>query len=774
MSILHKMIRSAEFYTLPPGHIFAIRHPEERLYEFVSRNHDGVTLRRAEPPHLCEELSSADFDDLVKRGLVDPRMDASALTHGHHRPYAGVRLGDLTSDDREAVEFYFELCRRVYDKYRAHELQLTDASLKENLPKIAGELMYRGEAGSRLSKGGPARRGSKKTAPSSEQKILARKRHAVFHLPSPSTIRSYIRRLEDSSWDPVKIRDLRKGRRRQVGSRYDTSAWDIMGPWVKAYMCKSKPSKALLYKLMQGSLYLADVNLTRQRNNKRTVPVDDLRTFAIENAERAHKGMDLLPIPSRRTFEREIEKLDPFHVVTARDGENAARRKFRVGGSREGALTAAEKVLIDCWRVQLMSLKLPGQFWAGLAEEEISQLKRLRFAVCVAMCEASKVILGIRICLNPNEETAIETLEMICRDKASITKAAGCIGTFPQAVTPGELGGDNGSEFNGARFQDALHGIGTRYEAGPARRPDVRPGIERFFRTIDTQLMPFFQGRTFGNVVEKGDYASDAKANVTLDTLSKALVRWIVDVYHNTPHEGLGGETPRNAWDRLVSTYGVLPPPSEETMRAVFGVSTTRRIQNRGIRVMGLFYRRSEDNRLGKLRIKVGQRDVRIKIDRQNLGSILVRENVNGAEWFRVTCDLDEMEGVDALSWIQANRSMRRRNLDRSKLSEAVALGALHDIRRLGLESAKAADLGPSTMTSESLLEIEAREFQDVNIVAPRDRGGALNDFESPTEPVLDDEGPSGGDAASGPGAAPAGVSYTRRRGGVGKSFLED
>ncbi|MFG1420048.1 transposase, partial [Xanthobacter sp. V0B-10] len=458
--------------------------------------------------------------------------------------------------------------------------------------------------------------------------------------------------------------------------------------------------------------------MERLRNNKRTVPVDDLRTFALENDERARKDLDLLPVPSKRTFEREIEKLNQFHVVAARDGENAARRKFRIGGRREGALTAGEKILIDCWRVQLKSLKLPGQFWVGLAEEEINQLKRLRFAVCAAMCEASKVVVGIRICLNPDEETAIETLEMICRDKTNIAHEADCISTWSQAITPGEVGVDNGSEFIGARFQDALIGIGAQYEAGPARQPDARPGIERFFRTADNQLMPLFQGRTFGNVAAKGDYDSDAKANVTIDTLSRALIRWIVDVYHNTPHEGLGGETPKNAWDRLVSTYGVLPPPSAETMRAVFGVSTTRRIQNRGIRVMGLFYRRSEDNRLGKLRIKIGQGDVRIKIDRQNLGSILVRENVNGAEWFQVACDLDEMAGVDALSWIETYRSIRRRNLDQSKLSEAVVLGALRDIRRLGLESARAAGLGPSTMTRESLLEIEEREFRDVNIVA--------------------------------------------------------
>jgi len=84
MSILHKMIRSAEIYTLPPGHVFAIRNPEETLYEFLDRNRDWVTLRRVEPPHLCEKLSSADFDDLVKRGLVDPRIRSSAPVCGDH------------------------------------------------------------------------------------------------------------------------------------------------------------------------------------------------------------------------------------------------------------------------------------------------------------------------------------------------------------------------------------------------------------------------------------------------------------------------------------------------------------------------------------------------------------------------------------------------------------------------------------------------------------------------------------------------------------------
>ena len=46
---------------------------------------------------------------------------------------------------------------------------------------------------------------------------------------------------------------------------------------------------------------------------------------------------------------------------------------------------------------------------------------------------------------------------------------------------------------------------------------------------------------------DKGDYDSAAFANVVAEMLGRALVRYIVDVYHNTPHNGLGGQTPNDA-----------------------------------------------------------------------------------------------------------------------------------------------------------------------------------------------------------------------------------
>ncbi|MDF2811033.1 MAG: Transposase-like Mu, partial [Microvirga sp.] len=163
--------------------------------------------------------------------------------------------------------------------------------------------------------------------------------------------------------------------------------------------------------------------------------------------------------------------------------------------------------------------------------------------------------------------------------------------------------------------------------------------------------------------------------------LGKALVRWVVDVYHNEAHAGLGGETPNDAWARLSEEYQVRPPPSPAMIRAVFGFNDLRQIQNRGIRFMGLFYRRSADNRLAKLRQRIGQKKVRIRADLRNLGAISVCADEAGATWFTVHCDFNWMEGVSANEWLATVNRTRQRHADLAKLREPVVLAALQDIQ---------------------------------------------------------------------------------------------
>src|SRR3546814_18591172 len=100
----------------------------------------------------------------------------------------------------------------------------------------------------------------------------------------------------------------------------------------------------------------------------------------------------------------------------------------------------------------------------------------------------------------------------------------------------------------------------------------MRGRIERVFGTIHTQLLSWFDGRTFENVVARGDYPAEARASLLVEELNRVLIRYVVDYYHNHPHEGLGGETPRRCWDRLVKKYGVKPPPGPDQKRHVFGI----------------------------------------------------------------------------------------------------------------------------------------------------------------------------------------------------------
>lgn len=70
--------------------------------------------------------------------------------------------------------------------------------------------------------------------------------------------------------------------------------------------------------------------------------------------------------------------------------------------------------------------------------------------------------------------------------------------------------------------------------------------------------------------------------------LARSLVLYDVYVHHNTPHEGLLGETPRAAWQRLMlqgAGFSRVTPGAHQ-QRAIFGIPLTRTLSKRGIRVL--------------------------------------------------------------------------------------------------------------------------------------------------------------------------------------------
>ncbi len=145
---------------------------------------------------------------------------------------------------------------------------------------------------------------------------------------------------------------------------------------------------------------------------------------------------------------------------------------------------------------------------------------------------------------------------MMISDKTPIAQAMGAKTPWDYGCLPHAIATDGGSAFRSDRFRQILADLGIVFVAPQVGQPNKRATVERSFGTTRTQFLQHFTGQTFANIADKGDYDPDKNASLFVDELARALVLYDVDIYHNTPHEGLYGETPRDCWQRLMRESG--------------------------------------------------------------------------------------------------------------------------------------------------------------------------------------------------------------------------
>nr|WP_246389284.1 Mu transposase C-terminal domain-containing protein [Microvirga mediterraneensis] len=223
------------------------------------------------------------------------------------------------------------------------------------------------------------------------------------------------------------------------------------------------------------------------------------------------------------------------------------------------------------------------------------------------------------------------------------------------------------------------------------------------FSTIHTGLISRFSGRTFANIVQKGDYNSEDNASVPLEELAWALVRYVVDDYHNRPHEGLGGETPRDAWIRISREFGRIGLPDRDTQRAIFGILLTRKLSNGGVRILGLRYQSRE---LHEWLLRKGSVDLEIRLDPEDIGRISVK---CGPYWVTVPCLKPEFDSVSLRTWIAASTELRARFQKAAALVRPVVLEAVRAIETLSRDLQEQAGIANELSTPEEIEQAEAR-----------------------------------------------------------------
>lgn len=493
--------------------------------------------------------------------------------------------------------------------------------------------------------------------------------------------------------------------------------------------------QALLMDIIKSSY------LTPERKSMKATVVDVQRGFRDENKRRNEKGSSQLRVPGRDAVRRTIKKLDRLTVLIARFGREEAMKKLRPVGKGLEVSRPGERVEMDEWCIDLLSIIRSAKLETVFGEEHLKALgldgEKARWWLVAAMDCRTKTCFGMKLTRNPSGSAARECLRMVVSDKGQWSDSVRSRCSWSQAVVPEVLAADNGPGFKANIFQNACLDLQMTILRTIGGIPGMRGAIERLFHTAALDLMPRLVGRTFSNPHERGDYPAEDRACLDAEDVAFALVRWIVDVYHNTPHEGLGGRTPQQQWDADMESgnYPLRGLPDTRSKRLAFGNQLKRTVSREGITVMGVRYH-SDD--LGLFYLQPGSKQVEVRWDQTDLGAIEVY--LDGA-WREVTSVHDRFLGVNLHVWLKARRALRAKSASRRAWEEEVVFKAIDDIEALVKDRSTAFGILDTSISDKRVKELEAElfaSFRTTNTQSLRDDGKDSGREITPREPDPD------------------------------------
>jgi putative transposase len=623
--------------------------PERHRYSFD--RHDRVAINGTTwRPHQCTEEGWIMASDLAN-GICNMfthaeigRYMAAGRIHrepGYYLPESARRrlenkdvlISQLSDAHRQRISTKSAYVQAFFDMERDGLIQRTDHSINANIDELTMRAMRILVAKSR---------GTGKTN--------AARSVVMPEPPSARTLRRWLKAMETRSESGLIDAVHRRGNRNRFLGADELS---LMLTGIRSHLSPDRPTIEVTYERIR-------------------------RLFRERNAERDEKALPPLTIPSKETVRQAIRKIDPFVLTMSREGRDVARKKFAPIGTGLELTRPLERVEIDENTMDLMSIMAllnMDQIFSPEERESLGLDGNLgRWTITMAICSTTRCIVGLIISQNPGALAAVRTLQMITTDKGQWADAVGALSSWDMHGTPEVIVTDCGSAFKSDAFRFACSDLGIAVERTIAGVPEMRGRIERVFQTVSMGLLPRLSGRTFSDIITKGDADPRQRAVLSLDDVIFALIRWVVDIYHNTPHSGLGGETPVDCWRRLTAEWGIQPPPGMRMRRVVFGTKLKRKISKSGLRVMGIHYH-SEAVALAMMSDVA--RTVEVRWHPDDIGAVEV--NLKG-QWIEVPAVQDVFHGRSARSWLAAMRELKASRPDRREFAEQTVSAAIKAI----------------------------------------------------------------------------------------------
>lgn len=600
----------------------------------VSSNEVGWVMTRPEEAGISHQFTHAGLSHLGGSGRILTEPNYFTSKAACRRVAETEMMISLLTDQQQANIFARQIWVEAFQELeRKRKVKRSDESINASMGDIMRE----------ASKLGHTLRG--KIASHASAGINWRTE------PSPRSLRKWLKLYEaDGLAGLVDRVHLRGNRNRQLC--HTGLSW--MMEEVRGYMHPDRPNILTIINRIKG-------------------------VFSDRNDEREAQGLPAISVPSRETVRRAVRSLDPFQVELRRNGSAAARKKFAPVGKGMTLTRPLERVEIDEWDIDLLTILADTGLLEWFSDDERKALglnkRKVRWKLTVAICATTRCILAMIMTPSAKASAAVQTIKMVLADKGSLTTAVKAHSQWHMHGLPEEIVTDCGSAFRSQEFQTVCADLGIAAQRTVAGIPELRGRIERVFRTISVNLLPELAGRTFSSIAEKGDSNPGDRACLSENDLAFVLVRWVVDIYHNTEHGGLDGETPAQCWERLSREHGVTTPPDSRTLRRIFGEKLRRKLDKSGILVLGVRY---HSENLAAHFAHRRDRELEVRWLSSDIGEIEVRVD---KDWMTVPAVMESVHGVGAQLWMSAVREVRASDPERKRHDESVMRTALAEIR---------------------------------------------------------------------------------------------
>lgn len=306
-------------------------------------------------------------------------------------------------------------------------------------------------------------------------------------------------------------------------------------------------------------------------------------------------------IPSPRSFDRRIDKVDPILIVTKRKGSSEAKKAFRKIKHKYNVTLPLELVELDT-----------GNFNLGIIEI-VDGVKYYIGPVSLHLCfcAGTASLVGYSISLgNTGEQSGFVVNALYHAISRKTDKR------YIQSGIPCRVVMDAGAGYLSDTTRSFLDSLNCTYDVTPTRQPWSKGFCERFIRHIRDNFFRGMKGYLGKyNPLEYTDTNLKKSAKVTIEQFRQKFANFVYE-YHNTPLDRLKGLTPNQAWEKGTLKYPLFHIEDMAEQKKFRGERVKNRVLNPNL---GVFHRghwfNSDELQSLYFTLKEKQKEGKIKVD---------------------------------------------------------------------------------------------------------------------------------------------------------------